>query len=569
MVRFPRFLIALLLGLLSYSHALACSMMGDWVKPTNFELVELADAIVIAKPMSQSSFFGLDDENEITFSIVKTIKGEVPKTITSESGRLGIFVRKSDANSISDAHWESFSGPCSRQTFKRGNPYVLFLSKRKDGTLSLGITAFSRDKEDYAGPDSLWMKTISYYLDVQKMEDPDVQLSTLKRKYDELILSAAESDERKLTMDIAEHFSSMSPYKPSNFLLENYKALTTGQALPFGVRHPDANREGGNAELMTDFVLGTERSDFDVENKKAYILRSLATAGHSELNAKTFFEGLYQKDNSVAHLGLLLAYLGQNGYYDDALALARQDIIPAIETLKEDDLRSLYSGMYGMHENQNNWRHPLWMDHADAKTWWPEFAYEVQGLLNARFGTDRSVSEPVLKALRPGNYRDRPDITRQLAALYDEEEAIRWAETELSALLEAGEEVDSKKFDLPVEVLLIDYNPSRPEALDKVFCNSLTRLPLLSHLDKVTEINRDDLSERFGIQHSLMSVDEKQVFLEAVKRFSKAEGTDYSYRDVPELDNVFDDIVQRVSDGADIKPLIEDRYYEYRPVVCE
>ena len=126
---------------------------------------------------------------------------------------------------LSSAHPQAYGGPCNRVTFKKGRKYAFFLSYDDDGDLSLLGFPFSRVSEDYYGDESLWGRTIQYYLEVQTLDDRMQELEVLKEKYEMLTATELELRDNKLAADIADHLMSRSPYKPTEYLLWNHTVL--------------------------------------------------------------------------------------------------------------------------------------------------------------------------------------------------------------------------------------------------------------------------------------------------------------------------------------------------------
>jgi hypothetical protein len=101
----------------------------------------------------------------------------------------------SDPNDLTDPNPEAFQGPCIRRTFARNKSYVLFLSKDERGGHSLLGYPFTRVDEDYFGPDSLWVRTITSYLDIQARLSGMAQLDELERVMQVEQAMSSETDE--------------------------------------------------------------------------------------------------------------------------------------------------------------------------------------------------------------------------------------------------------------------------------------------------------------------------------------------------------------------------------------
>src|SRR5688572_30804346 len=86
--------------------AAACSVVSDYVRPSNFELVQIADAIVVATAVEQT---GTKDEPGVLFRIDSSIKGAGPASFISGAGAAAIGqVGPSSSADLSRAHPEAY-----------------------------------------------------------------------------------------------------------------------------------------------------------------------------------------------------------------------------------------------------------------------------------------------------------------------------------------------------------------------------------------------------------------------------------------------------------------------------
>src|SRR4051812_12191940 len=61
-----------------WAPASACSMNLDYVRPSNFELVQMSDAIVVATALEERPG---DNRSTVTFEIGEKLKGEAPPEV--------------------------------------------------------------------------------------------------------------------------------------------------------------------------------------------------------------------------------------------------------------------------------------------------------------------------------------------------------------------------------------------------------------------------------------------------------------------------------------------------------
>ncbi len=86
--------------------------------------------------------------------------------------------------------------------------------------LGNALWTFGRGAEDYAGPDSLWVRALSLYINIQQTElDRMAALDVLAGRLPRLEAPEAPAADRQLAWDIRDHLSSLSPDKPTAYLV--------------------------------------------------------------------------------------------------------------------------------------------------------------------------------------------------------------------------------------------------------------------------------------------------------------------------------------------------------------
>lgn len=488
-----------LLLYMEIASAQACSMSEGFVRPSNFELIQMTDAIVIASAISASK--NKNSGSTVRFKVIEDVKGDTGKTVYDNWGHLGETVQ-SDPMELAAAHPDAYAGPCNRMTYAKGHEYVLFLQRQEDGKYLVSGSAFSRINEDYFGPDSLWMKIINYYLDVQESFEPMEQLYVLRSRFEELISDERSISEEKLAIDILNHLMSRSPYKPTEYLVQTYLALEEGRELPFAVRSPEADKEGSDAEKLTELVFGPRYdSTFDIEEQKHFILWSLVNGDHPD--ALSLFERLVTGPVvNGAIIGASARFLSKHGQYRRAINLANAHAFRVMNSGSRRETRHFLRGALRLRFDENSLWAERWQSDSYAQKWWPEFAMAVDASQRARFGEDAGYSfGGAAAALRPKDYRDRPDVARMLADTYDKD-VVNWAESEVQAYIDSDEELDSDLLDLPVEILLLKYRSSIPksvERIEKFFCaDKQVRYTIISRVGLIQNYNTEDLLFRIA-----------------------------------------------------------------------
>jgi len=466
--------------------ASACSVVGHYVRPTNFELVQMADAIVVASALAPTAG---DQRRRVRFRTHESIKGHGPSEF-SISGQLGKPV-PSDPGELTEPNPEAYAGPCIRWTFAKGKSYVIFLKRDDDGQFSQLGYPFTRPSEDYFGPASLWVRTIKTYLDVQQRFPAMEQLAELER----LMMSARSSpkpDDRKFANDIADHLQSRSPYKPTEYLLATYEALERGQTPKFALRSPSEDREKSVAQELTDSLFGIEvPSELGRSEQMEFVLTSLVEGSH--VGAAGLFERLITAETtSPRTFGLALRFLAKNGQFERAFEVMRTRGLALLPQLTAKDAADLIQGIaIAMRGEDSLEGDERWRSHPTIAAQWPELALRLYWYQQRAFGPDHTISfDDAIDSLAVTDYRSRPELTLALAKNFDSD-VESWAIAELlgkepvlttatvSEQDEGDANIEKDPAFLPVQALVLAYGQERNAAILDVFCQNKNRRALL------------------------------------------------------------------------------------------
>ncbi len=534
-----------------FRAAYACKMASNYYQPTNFDLVQLVDAIVVATPQTQKEVG--DDEYELTFSVDQVFKGDLGPVFTDKGGWVSANLGEtipSDPGDLEYAHPESYHGSCIRQMFEKGRPYVLFLSKADDGTYYRPLFAWTRVAEDYYGEDSLWVKTIRYYMDVQKEPDPIKQMGILKKKYQELTRKQEMNDhEAELAVDIRSYLSGVSSYKPTQYLLEEFESLEDKRSNIFSIVEQEGKldsylenkRERREAKIKADRLaagLPEEEDDpfgwdeeepkvDDPDDSRVLVLEALTEGEHPD--AMSFFDELLKKEGKkVRFLSVIARYYAQNGRYRDALELLRDRAFVILNAANHQDAWEFYNAALIIRTDPDDWEKEIWLDDKEVREWWPDFAYSMYSTLVRRQERNfiRAIPKPSsieteLKELRPKDYRSRPDIAVLLANFY-KDPVVDWAKMEIEAYIARPSESDddsrSDILSLPALVFLQGYGWSGSKSeyfvhLQRYFCsNKDVRAALLQQLGAMKDIWGREIVYYFT-SYKDYSVSEKELLV--------------------------------------------------------
>lgn len=195
-------LTALALAAVPATPAVACSVLGSYRAPTNLELVQRADLIVIGTV--DRAVKGQDNGlGEIVVRPTKLLKGaRLPKDV-----RLRGFLSdgqmpatKSDPHELNQPNPDAMAGSCTRYVFDKGMKLVVFLEKR-DGKLQLAGYPFARVVEDVPSDNALWVKAVQTYVDVARLPERQ-RASALRTKREHLSHRPNDRDSKLLVQDI-------------------------------------------------------------------------------------------------------------------------------------------------------------------------------------------------------------------------------------------------------------------------------------------------------------------------------------------------------------------------------
>jgi hypothetical protein len=149
--------------------ALACSPAPGYHVPTNFELAEAANLVVLGEVVSGGQGVALDpDAATITVHPLATLKGLTPGADIALAGMS--LARPGDAAAgqtseplaFGDSHPQALTGACIRRVFPLGAKALFFL-RRENGQWVPAGGPFSRWAEDVAGPEAPWAQLAALY----------------------------------------------------------------------------------------------------------------------------------------------------------------------------------------------------------------------------------------------------------------------------------------------------------------------------------------------------------------------------------------------------------------------
>lgn len=467
------------LALAAGSAAQACSPAYGYVRPSNFELVQIADAIVVATPVSAPPLAreGSLREAPMRLRVSETLKGDLAGEIEVEGLLMGRTVR-SDPDDVTFSHPEGHNGPCNRMTLAKGGSYLLLLGHRGERLGPLPF-AFSRVNEDYAGPDSPWSRMVRTYLDIQRDPDAMARLARLEALKAQLDAKPGKTPyETALARDIGGHLGSISPWKPTPFLLAAYDDLKAGRPPRYAPRDPAFDAEQSEAAAFTDLIMaeltgGRQPVEPVRDPRETAILEALIEEGHAD--AAPVFEPFLREDASLADLDLGLRFLAANGQYRRAYDLIEARVPARLSAAASaDEAKALLGLVAQVQEDPYGGEPPRWRSDPSVAARWPRFSLALANEAKARFDIEARFAQGP-KALLTNDYRADPALTLMLSG--DFKEITDWATAELVrpetlAPPTAGKAED--RLALPLDITMrwsgVSDDKREEAAVTRVFC---------------------------------------------------------------------------------------------------
>jgi hypothetical protein len=455
-------LVATLAALLAARPASACGSSDDYVAPSNFELVRMADAIGIYTAVSGNTgpqyIFG-----NVTFRREQALKGAPPAELTLDMAVLG-DPDSGDRIDLEPAFLNpDYGGGCSRVGFERGGRVLMILERGANGDwYPVPYVGGGRAKDDYEGENSSWARIVRRYLALQSLR-PAAQLAALTRMRD----SGRDRDGSPLPpqerADIAHHLRAPSQWKPTAWLLERYARAARGEAVDIAL--------DGHAQR----TMGADPA-------RAILLMSLANGHHP--GARSLIERLAgAPGTSGRELAMVLRYLNRHGQYPRAYRWIETRLAARLTTLEPDEAQILLREVADVQHGQNpEWGHERWRADARAAATWPEVALGLYW-----FQADRLRSEDIERfrnafdAIPVSDYRARPLLSVALAATSNAP-SLAWASAELARLPAPPEREDDPerwRLDepalLPARMLVSSWRRESEPGLIRAFCQGGAR----------------------------------------------------------------------------------------------
>jgi hypothetical protein len=154
--------------------AAACSVVPGYRVPTNMELVEDADLILLAAVSDGDFAPDSMPEQQIAIEPLAAIKGDLPAGPLAMPGSIATDADAllSNPYELKDAHPQSLAGACNRYMFPRGSRVLFFLKWEGDHWRAAG-GPFSRWAEDVLTDDAPWLQIVRLYAEAASLPESD------------------------------------------------------------------------------------------------------------------------------------------------------------------------------------------------------------------------------------------------------------------------------------------------------------------------------------------------------------------------------------------------------------
>jgi hypothetical protein len=158
----------LALAALGATPAYACSVVPGYRVPSNYELIEKADLVVLARVASGPASEALKESDwskaQVRLEPIRAIKGVLPAEPLAVSGYVSVDDRPTPRfpTPLHIVHPSALMGACIRQQYAVG-ALVVAVFKRDGKQLRQEGSPFARSVEDVEGMQGTWVRAADSY----------------------------------------------------------------------------------------------------------------------------------------------------------------------------------------------------------------------------------------------------------------------------------------------------------------------------------------------------------------------------------------------------------------------
>lgn len=161
-------------------------MVPGYRVPSNFELIQQADLVVLARVKAGPGAEDIRaanswDEQQIELEPIRAIKGVLPSEVLRLEGYTGERGHSFAAHPtpLHRAHPSSFQGACVRQEYAPGALLVATFERTDKGYRPLR-SAFARVAEDVEGENGAWVRAADAYARIGALPTGDARRTALR-----------------------------------------------------------------------------------------------------------------------------------------------------------------------------------------------------------------------------------------------------------------------------------------------------------------------------------------------------------------------------------------------------
>lgn len=188
---------------LAATPAGACSVVSTYRVPTNFELAERAETILLGTVERQEGEGSIFDTAVIVRPTLLLKGGGLPAEVRL-GGHLAIpgakSVARSDPSELRRVNPDALDGGCNRYVFELGMQLVLFLERDGKGELRPTLPPFARAAEDVPGPEAPWVRAVRLYVEVAALPEGRRRAALAGRR--DALRASGGSDDALIAADI-------------------------------------------------------------------------------------------------------------------------------------------------------------------------------------------------------------------------------------------------------------------------------------------------------------------------------------------------------------------------------
>lgn len=233
--------------------ASACSTVEGYRTSTNFELVQKAKLIVLARIIDGPRQFADEPEpfsERVRIEPIRVLKGSLPSQPLTVTGLItwnGVDT-PSLPSPLSSAHSSVGLGACIRMFYPVGGLVVAMFGPAKPGTETVEMVQlfepFARVVEDVEGPDAVWVHAVTEYVALQWQRTGSDLRKAVEDRQVALAASKTSNEAQAMASDLAHYLDvTASTERPASRLPHWSYFATPAESVAILAKSGSANNE--------------------------------------------------------------------------------------------------------------------------------------------------------------------------------------------------------------------------------------------------------------------------------------------------------------------------------------